>query len=120
MRSHLYRWRNVLCHTVVDDKKNFKNPRHKDLADELKSIAQLLENGENKIFSSIEFIWNCEEVNQICNSLCSTISDHDVAFRAERALKVAKWLFIEQDITDWHTSGRVMLLNGIKKALNIL
>jgi len=41
-----------------------------------------------------------------------------LGFRMERARKVAKWLFIAPDITDWNTNGRARLLGGIRKALN--
>ena len=34
-------------------------------------------------------------------------------YSPELILKLVKWLFIEQDIRDWNTSGRAMLMNGI-------
>jgi hypothetical protein len=47
------------------------------------------------------------------------VGNIELEWRIERALKVAKWLFIEQDITDWNTSGRQMLLNEIQEKLGL-
>jgi hypothetical protein len=110
----------VHCDPAIlrDDNKKFKNPRHKDLTAELKLISQQITDGRTRIFAAVEAVWRCENVTKVCDSLCRGINDPDWAFRAERALKVAKWLFIEQDITDWNTSGRAMLMNGIKTVLH--
>ncbi len=109
----------VNCEPAIprDDGKKFKNPRHKDLIDELKRISNNIGDGHTKILPAVEAVWLCEDLTEICDSICSTITQPEWAFRTERALKVAKWLFIEQDITDWNTSGRAMLMNGIKEAL---
>lgn len=106
----------VHCDPAIprDDSKRFKNPRHKDLVDELKLVSQNIENGQKLILDAVEAVWHCEDVTEVCRVLCNSIHISDWAFRAERALKVAKWLFIEQDITDWNTSGRAMLMKGIK------
>jgi hypothetical protein len=65
----------------------------------------------------VEAVWRCENVTTVCQAQAAGIADPELAFRLERALKVAKWLFIEQDITDWNTSGRGMLMGGIRAAL---
>ena len=109
----------VLCDPAIprDDGKRYKNPRHKDLTRELLWISEQITDGKARILSAVQAVWNCENVETTSRSLCGGIANPDVAFRAERALKVAKWLFIEQDITDWNTSGRAMFMNGI---LNVL
>ena len=101
-----------------DDHKKFKNPRHQDLIGELKLLAEQIPDGRKHILDAVEAVWHCNNVSKICESLCNGINDPDLSFRAERALKVAKWLFIEQDITDWNTSGRAMLMNGIRTVLS--
>lgn len=100
-----------------DDGKQFKNPRHEDLTRELKSIAEKIPAGQQRILKAVEAVWKCENVTTVCTTICPTIADVDLSFRIERTLKVAKWLFIEQDITDWNTSGRAMLMGGIRKEL---
>jgi hypothetical protein len=109
----------VHCDPAIprDDGKRFKNPRHQDLTGELKLISQQIADGHTRMFAAVEAVWGCQDVTTVSESLCSGITDPDLAFRAERALKVAKWLFIEQDITDWNTSGRAMLMNGIRDTL---
>ncbi len=65
----------------------------------------------------MESVWKCGNIATICRDICTHIRERDLPFRIERALKVAKWLFIKQDITDWNTSGRAMLMDGIRKHL---
>jgi hypothetical protein len=100
-----------------DDGKRYKNPRHEDLIRELRLIADALENGRARILAAVEAVWRCESVTAVCAAQARAIAQPELAFRVERALKVAKWLFIEQDITDWNTSGRAMLMGGIRAAL---
>lgn len=109
----------VHCDPAIprDDGKRYKNPRHDDLTGELKLVSQQITGGNTRVLAAAEAVWRCENVATICALLCNDINDPEWAFRAERALKVAKWLFIEQDITDWNTSGRDMLMNGIRNAL---
>lgn len=102
-----------------DDGKQYKNPRQQDLIAELKLISEHITDGHKRILTAVEAVWHCENVKKVCDSLCNSIGDPDWAFRAERALKVAKWLFIEQDITDWNTSGRAMLLGRIREKLDL-
>jgi hypothetical protein len=100
-----------------EDGKQYKNPRHEDLSRELKSISEKIPDGQKQILAAVEAVWRCENVTAVCDALCKTIADPELVFRIERALKVAKWLFIEQDITDWNTSGRAMLMGGIREQL---
>lgn len=87
------------------------------MTDELKRLSEEIADGNNRVVAAVNAIWSCQDVTATCASLCDGIDNPDWVFRAERALKVAKWLFIEQDITDWNTSGRDMLMNGIKDVL---
>lgn len=109
----------VHCDPAIprDDGKRYKNPRHKDLTGELKRITEQIADGNTRILAAVDAVWRCEDVATTCALLCDGIDNPDWAFRAERALKVAKWLFIEQDITDWNTSGRDMLMKEIKNVL---
>lgn len=100
-----------------DDGKGYKNPRHQDLTGELRLLAKHTAGGRQAVLCAAEAVWRCKGAREVLNSLQGRIADPGWVFRAERALKVAKWLFIEQDITDWNTSGRAMLMDGIREAL---
>lgn len=101
-----------------DDGKNYKNPRHSDLSAELVFLATQIPNGRQLLLSAVESVWHCKSVTKTCETLHQSFVTPELRMRTERALKVAKWLFIEQDITDWNTSGRDMLMNGIRAALS--
>jgi hypothetical protein len=109
----------VHCDPAIprDDGKRFKNPRHVDLSRELKLISEQITDGYDRVLAAVEAVWRCNDVTIVCASLCDGIDNSEWAFRAERALKVAKWLFVEQDITDWNTSGRGMLMDEIRDML---
>lgn len=106
----------VNCEPLIprDGGKRFKNPRHVDLIQELKFISQENMTLKEAIFDLIVGIYECRDVNDVTQEICKLIPDNNFRMRMERALKVLKWLFIEQDITDWNTSGRAMFMNSIK------
>lgn len=108
----------VHCDPLIPrhDGKKYKNPRHKDLIRELKLLSRRIKGGKTRVLAAVESVHACKNVTYACKALCRGVHGK-WAFRAERALKVAKWLFIEQDITDWNTSGRDMLMNSIRKSL---
>jgi len=123
---HRPAYRNKGCDFIVncephipwDSGRNMKNPRHKDLINELIEISKETSNYKAEILSAIEDVWGCKDVEEVCRNVLKLTNDENVMFRMERALKVAKWLFIEQDITDWNTSGRGMLMDSIREELN--
>jgi hypothetical protein len=124
---HLHRpaWKNkgcdfeVRCETAIirADGKKQGRPSHDDLIAELIAVCNAHAQHKEAVLKSVERVWHCEEVNAICDELLPQLSTDEWRFRAERALKIAKWLFIEQDITDWNTSGRAMLMHGLRTAL---
>jgi len=111
---------NTNCAFVVlcEDWRRQKNPRGGNLIRELRLLADALENGRARVLAAVEAVWRCENVTPVCDAQARVIGNPDLAFRLERALKVAKWLFIGQDITDWDTSGRAMLTDAIRRALS--
>jgi hypothetical protein len=102
-----------------DDGKRYKNPRHRDLTQELLFISNSIPQFKGEIWGSILNVFNCENVANVSPDLCNQVGDTELEWRIERALKVAKWLFIEQDITDWNASGRQMLLDEIQEKLGL-
>lgn len=102
-----------------DDGKRHKNPRHRDLIQELLFISDSIPQFKGDIWRSILNVFNCENVAKVSSDICNQVGNTELEWHIERALKVAKWLFIEQDITDWNTSGRHMLLNEIQEKLGL-
>lgn len=111
----------VNCEPLIPrpDGKQLKNPRHNDLIDELQSLVEQNPSLKNEIIGSLFDVYECKNVNNVAQRILLSILDSTTSMRVERALKVLKWLFIEQDITDWNTSGRKMLMNSIKQRLII-
>jgi hypothetical protein len=122
---HRPAWKNKGCDFEVRceppivraDGKRQARPAHGDLIAELRSFCDAHPTLHPEILNAIVRVWRCEDVDAVCRSLLPQLSNDEWRLRAERALKIAKWLFIEQDITDWNTSGRAMLMNGITGAL---
>jgi len=106
----------VYCEPAIPrlDGKKFKNPRHQDLIDEIQLILNENFGLKNELLHAIVAIHDCNDTDAVVRRLCSNIKNDPLSLRLERLLKVLKWLFIEQDITDWNTSGRKMLMNSIK------
>lgn len=102
-----------------DDGKKYKNPRHQDLLLELKSIAAEIPGGKQLVLDAVEAIWECSDPDTVYAPFATLHINDTLKMRVDRALKVAKWLFIEQDITDWNTSGRDMLMNSINRAFGL-
>jgi hypothetical protein len=92
-------------------------PAHTDLFAELKAVLDAHPGLRTEITNAVESVWKCKNVNTVCAALLPKLSTPAWQLKAERALKIAKWLFIEQDITDWNTSGRAMLMSGIREHL---
>jgi len=83
-------------------------PRHEDIIDLLSFIKQTDINLFTNIQLVIDEIYNCNETN--INSF--NLSINNIAITT--ILKLIKWLFIEQDVTYWHFSGRNMLYTRLK------
>ena len=83
-------------------------PRHQDIIELLKKLK--IENID--IFRDtqniIDEIYNCDESN--IATIKYKVNNIDI----ETILKLIKWLFIEQDVTYWHFSGRKMFYDGVK------
>ena len=126
-RVYLHRpaWKNKGCDFEVwcEEKilringKRQGRPSNPDLISELLATAQGNPNCRDATHEAVIKVWRCENVDEVCADFLPHLQNEEWRLRAERALKIAKWLFIEQDITDWNTSGRKMFLSGIETAL---
>jgi hypothetical protein len=106
----------VHCSPLIsrNDGKKFTNPRHRDLVSEILFILNETPSFKEYIINSIQDVYDCKNINTICYGISTKFNNKEISDRFERVLKVLKWLFIEQDITDWNTSGRAMLMTNIK------
>ena len=106
----------VHCSPLIsrEDNKKISNPRHQDLVREIFFILNHTPSIKEDIISAIFDVYNCKNVNNISSEIRTKFHSSELSDGFERILKVLKWLFIEQDITDWNTSGRAMLMNSIK------
>lgn len=88
---------------------NCKPPRHEDLFLEFSKLAKT---GPEtyELLSSLRRIWECESSEKVVDNL----KLFKGKVQAERALLLAKWFFIEQDVTYWTDSGRHMLRDGFE------
>lgn len=107
----------VCCENFIKFKNgNDKPPRHADLQDALRRLAARSPAHRAELLSALRRIWDCEPSGVVLDDLNLLRRDAD----AERALLVAKWLFIEQDVTYWTESGRHMLRGGIEAEFGAL
>ncbi|MES2837204.1 MAG: hypothetical protein V4667_06760 [Bacteroidota bacterium] len=84
-------------------------PKHVTIISDLKAKKEENINEYAKVKNVIDKIYNCQNVtDEEMTSLNFTIG-----FPIELVLKLIKWLFIEQDVTYWHASGRAKFYNGI-------
>jgi hypothetical protein len=101
----------ILCQNFKKFKNgNDKPPSHGDLFDELEPLVALSTPHKKEIMTALRRIWDCENSKQILNDL--KLFKNNV--KAERVLLLAKWFFIEQDVTYWTDSGRHMLREGFE------
>lgn len=93
---------------------NDKPPRHVDLEDELRELCKAVKGSAKRksLFrSALLEIWNCVPPEEVLAAMPELARD----LRSERILKIARWFFIEQDLTYWTESGRWMLRGALEK-----
>lgn len=83
---------------------NDKPPSHENLASEFSQLGQPV-SGMKELLTALRRIWSCENSAKVLEDLKIFRGNA----RAERVLLLAKWFFIEQDVTYWTESGRHML-----------
>ena len=95
---------------------NYKNgkpkpPGHKHLLAEIRDVVVSETEHRPELKHAIESVWACESPDSVLAELPPTLK----TLRIERILKVAKWMFIEQDLTYWTESGRWKLRQAIEE-----
>jgi hypothetical protein len=110
-------WLNKGCDFVIycENYLKFKNgnskpPQHRHLLKSIRQIAKALTDPELNAFEkAFQKVFECKKVDRVFSRLPPALRN----IRVERLLKLAKWFFIEQDITYWTKSGRLMLYNAV-------
>lgn len=104
----------VRCPTITF---NYENrlwrhvPRHEDLVTALQGIRRRHPAVFGLVRDAIGAIYRCQRVRGWRNlALLSSepMGANQTVCPADVAVLVAKWLFVEQDVTYWHNSGRAM------------
>lgn len=102
----------VLCENWL----RYKNgrdrpPRHKDIINAIRQFRKKFPRKLRLLLHCIRLVWDCKPVKQ---QLAKFSVRDEQRLLAERILGVVRWLFIEQDITYWASSGRAMLRRGFE------
>jgi hypothetical protein len=84
---------------------NDRPPSHKDLAAEVTELIADSPSHKKELLSAVRRVWECEPSVSVLADLKLFAGNK----KAERVLLLAKWFFIEQDVTYWIESGRNML-----------
>ena len=96
----------ILCEDFTKFKNgNNKPPRHGDLIQEIADVCAVSSASSAEFLVALRRIWDCESSKNVLSELSVLKND----LKAERALLLSKWFFIEQDVTYWTESGRHML-----------
>jgi len=92
----------------LDGKRRSTRPTHNNINHDLsiKKAADL--KLYNEFFKQVELIYDCQNPTK-------TNFDFKVGHSTELILECIKWLFIEQEVTYWHNSGRTMFFKGLKE-----
>ena len=90
---------------------NDKPPRHRDVFMLIASFVHGNKKMAKSFLGAAQDVYKCLKPDDcICKfHTLKTVPD----CKAERSLKLLKWMWIEQDITYWTQRGREMLWNGL-------
>lgn len=97
---------------------NDKAPKHDDVSDLIRNVLREDSTLKNDIVPAIESIYICKNTSYVFSEYPRLLATHEC--KAERSLKLLKWMWIEQDITYWTGEGRQMLKRGIDSLINSL
>lgn len=85
-------------------------PSHSDIVSDLKTKQSHDSTKYNSVKRTIADLYNCQEVD------VTTLPDYSrcAGLTIEQVVLSIKWLFIEQDVTYWNTSGRKMFYEMLR------
>lgn len=93
-------------------------PRHRDLESGFKSLRRKYGAEYDVVKQAIWAAYNCKRIKNLkilANMLPSPLDGGD---RCPGGVLIfsTKWIFVEQDVTYWHNSGRAMFFKGLQAA----
>lgn len=84
-------------------------PSHKNIFDDLRAKKAEDPVQYQRLKTIIDRVFNCDQIQD--NEFAAFTFQS--GYPAELIVKCIKWLFVEQDVTYWHGTGRNMLYGGI-------
>lgn len=101
----------IVCENFLRFKNgNDRPPKFDHVIPEIKKLVSISDAHKNELLAALRRIWECQSSKKVLEDLKLFKAN----VKAERALLLAKWFFIEQDVTYWTESGRQMLLSHIE------
>lgn len=90
---------------------NDKPPKHEDVFELIRSLLRPDPSLKVAFIAAAQRIYDSENIDEVLSAYptLSAVSGCGV----ERALKLLKWMWIEQDITYWTKTGRQMLKDAL-------
>lgn len=93
-----------------------KPPKHADVLELIRDVLSQNPTLKSEFISAADRIYICQNTCDVFSEYPNLIATQEC--KAERALKLLKWMWIEQDITYWTGDGRQMLKSHIDELLN--
>jgi len=88
---------------------NDRPPSHSDLVNQVRELGHP-DSQLKELLTALRRIWECDDSAQVVQDLKLLRGN----VKAQRVLLLAKWFFIEQDVTYWTESGRHMLRHAFE------
>lgn len=86
-----------------------ERPSHDNIFDDLRGKKAEEPAQYQRLRAILDRVFNCDQIQDAELSVFTFQS----GYPADMIVKCIKWLFIEQDVTYWHGTGRSMLYSGI-------
>jgi len=101
----------IVCEGFLKFKNgNDRPPKFDDVIPEIEKLVSISDPHRKEFLTALRRVWECQDSKQVLADLKLFKGN----LKAERALLLSKWFFIEQDVTYWTESGRHMLRAAIE------
>lgn len=92
----------------LKNKRRSTRPTHNNIKYDLSIKKESDSKLYDEFFKQVDLIYDCHNPTK-------TDFDFKVGHSSQLILECIKWLFIEQEVTYWHNSGRKMFFKGLKE-----
>ena len=93
-------------------------PRHDHLSTIFSSLRRKYPRKYEDVQRALENAYLCKhlgDLKTISQLVSKPLVPNEAGCPADLAVLIARWLFVEQDVTYWHCSGRAMLFGKLQK-----